>query len=212
MSHLYAYLEKYKSNWPRHIFIGGHSYGGTVAYEMCVQHGQFPPTTLPSFSFSHLLLLDSPHAGCMSSSESLSDAAGVIAYVAGDLLKCNAAELRERVKTSGMDTLSLVKSLDPQLETMNESVIETWIAHERALRTYVPSAKKLWKGPILYVKPSRAYKQCSLAWNEAWHKYVSAGQMDVSQVEGDHLSMIQPPYVKQVVETVVEKMLKKYIC
>ncbi|UJR29694.1 hypothetical protein I4U23_017242 [Adineta vaga] len=211
LSHLYAYLEKHKPNWPGYIFIGGHSYGGTVAYEMCVQHSQFPPPTLPFFSFSHLFLVDSPHAGCISSSESLSDAAGVIAYIAGDRLKLSATELRQHVETSGMDILSFVKSLDPQLETMNESVIKTWIAHERALRTYVPSEKRLWNGPILYVKPSRAYKQCSLTWNEAWDKYVSEGQMTVLQVEGDHLSMMKPPYVKQVVETIVEKMLKTYI-
>ncbi|CAF1520791.1 unnamed protein product [Adineta ricciae] len=211
LSHLYAYLEKHKPNWPGYIFIGGHSYGGTVAYEMCVQQSQFPPTTLPLFSFSHLFLLDSPHADCISSSESLSDAAGVIAYIAGDRLKRSATELREHAKTSGMDILSFVKSLDPQLETMNESVIKTWIAHECALRTYVPSEKKLWNGPILYVKPSRVYKQCSLTWNEAWDKYIFEGQMTVLQVEGDHLSMMKPPYVKQVMEIIVDKMLKKYI-
>ena len=175
--------------------LGGHSFGGLVAYEMACQiqaqrrrlspslaaSASLPPVC--SLSVQRLVLLDAPAPDCLPPPLT---AASVVSYIRSNRVAVAAGR-------GGAGS-----------EEISKDVIDTWLAHQQAMRSYkLPAAADRCDDleGVLFLRPSEAAEGAGGGFYSSWLEVVTDG-LTVSKVRGSHVSMMQQPNVQHVANKV----------
>lgn len=168
------------------IFIGGVSFGGTVAYEMAILLSRL------GYTVPLLVLVDSPAPGGLPTR--LGDVAGVLEYIAGAHMGVTAEQLRALSSSEHTDIVSAARnrSSGRRLPSyITDSLIQTWLAHEKAMFSYIPPTASdiaLFTGEVLFFRPTDALKHTHLNMHLPWIELVPQG-VRICRVPGNHITM-----------------------
>ncbi|CAF3116224.1 unnamed protein product [Rotaria sp. Silwood2] len=205
--HYYHYYCKNHPNATNVPFLlGGHSFGGLVAYEMACQLHNMTTNCV----VSGLLLLDSPAPG-KKINEKISDDADLLDYFIhystnSFIHRPIADELRERHKHEKIDMLELAKSYLP-------SAFYAELPHalptlRSAMRIYSSqlspdTLKAAYIGSIIFFRPGNVgthpdsvHRSLHLDWLKVLNN--SKSTFVLEHVPGDHVTMMQAGHVAQV--------------
>ncbi|MGH7816780.1 MAG: alpha/beta fold hydrolase [Candidatus Binatia bacterium] len=183
-------------------YIGGHSLGGLIAFEMAQQLQQ------QHQEIALLVLLDTrpprPHPSGMNGTSAESGAEQNVNRFSMRSLERELYFLRQRVK----ETLQIDKKmvacdfyhrlgipLSPRLQTFYVDQVVYGRIYPKAQSSYVP---QLYSGRAVYLKSEDAREDVY-----GWQKLMTEG-LEVLPVPGDHLNMLVEPNVRRVAETLKE--------
>jgi len=166
------------------IIVGGVSFGGTVAYEMALLLCSL------GYSVPLLVLIDAPAPGGLPTR--LGDAAGVLEYIAGSHMGVTAEQLRELSSKQHTDVITAARNSATRLPSyITDSLINTWLAHEKAMFSYTPPTSdriSRFNGEVIFFRPSEALKHVHLNMHLPWIELVPQG-VRICRVPGTHISM-----------------------
>jgi thioesterase domain-containing protein/acyl carrier protein len=177
------------------FYIGGHSLGGLIAFEMAQQLRQLGQEV------ALLVLIDtrSPVVRPLHTSRMFAE------HRADDFSRHRVREklyfLRQRLKRNlGKDVKALAcefyfrtgKPLPPSLQTFYVDQIVYGKIYAEAHRNYVPRS---YTGRAVYLKSDEAHDHV-----DGWNKFAAQG-LDVHSVPGDHLTMLDEPQLQSLADT-----------
>jgi aspartate racemase len=175
-------------------FLGGHSLGGLIAFEMAQQlrkQGQdvallalFEPT--PPGVMARELPRSSFYARAVHHLGNLSflSPQGKLTYV----LQRIHERIKRRVKTVACTGYHLLgRPLSPGLQTFYVEEIVYGLLYRKAARAYVP---RVYPGQVTLFKGQASASDQHCGWDK-----LAAGGLEVHELPGGHLDMIQAPYV-----------------
>jgi thioesterase domain-containing protein/acyl carrier protein len=169
------------------ILLGGVSFGGTVAYEMALILSSM------GFKVPLLVLVDAPAPGGLPTR--LGDAAGVLEYIAGAHMGVTAEQLRELSSTQHTDVVTAARNRSGSGRRLpsyiTDSLIKTWLAHEKAMFSYEPPPTEFiaqFTGEVLFIRPTDALKHTHLNMHLPWIELVPQG-VRICRVPGNHITM-----------------------
>jgi amino acid adenylation domain-containing protein len=187
-------------------YIGGHSLGGLIAFEMTQQLQQ------QDQEIALLVLLDTRppriHPSGTSGTSAKSAAEQNFNCFSMRSLKRELYFLRQRVKeTLQKDTKTVVCDvyhrlgipLSPRLQTFYVDQVVYGRIYPKAQSSYVPQA---YSGRAVYLKSAETQGRVA-----GWKELMTEG-LEILPVPGDHLSMLVEPNVRRVAETLKECLLK----
>ena len=167
------------------ILVGGVSFGGTVAYEMALMLSSM------GFNVPLLVLVDSPAPGGLPAR--LGDVAGVLEYIAGSHMGVTADQLREMSSSQHTDVVTAARTRSSRRlpSYITDSLIKTWLAHEKAMFSYIPPTAEMisqFTGEVIFFRPTDALKHTHLNMHLPWIELVPQG-VRICRVPGTHISM-----------------------
>ena len=209
------------------VALGGHSFGGLVAYEMACQlqaqrrqRGQVGGDALMDVLVERLLLIDTPSPDSLPSR--LTEE-GVAAYIHTNRIAVPSmpTPLSPPPGPSSPSPSPSPSPSSPKVPSVSAAVVATWMAHQQAMHAYT-WAKEGEVGEVsreacdevegvLFVRPSERVKgtgeggggqgAVGVAFYQGWVEAMASG-LTVTKVQGNHLSMMQPPHVQAVASKV----------
>ncbi|MCC3433879.1 MAG: hypothetical protein JGK08_29155 [Microcoleus sp. PH2017_04_SCI_O_A] len=184
-------------------FLGGSSFGGTVAFEMAQQLNAIGQKV------ALLTLIDTPGPGQMPVLETEDDTA-ILVYILGvgfDLsLSLDVLQQLEQDEQLlyFLEQVKIANRVVPPDFGLPEirHFLHLFKVHGQAMRNYIPQA---YPGRIIFFRASEQNevnpKNPELPWIE-----VAGGGIEVREVPGNHITMNYPPHVQ-----VMAQQLREYI-
>jgi acyl-CoA synthetase (AMP-forming)/AMP-acid ligase II/thioesterase domain-containing protein/acyl carrier protein len=187
-------------------YIGGHSLGGLIAYEMAQQLQQ------QDQEIGLLVLLDTRPSGLRpvgtngTSAQSLGEQN--LNYFSMRSLKrylyflpdTVIATLRKSAMTAACEVYHRIGvSLPPSLQTFYVDQVVYGKIYAKAHRSYVPQS---YSGRAVYLKSEDARERV-----DGWKKLVKQG-LEIHAVPGDHLSMLTEPHLRTLARTLKDCLAK----
>ena len=169
------YIEEIRTIQPQGpYFIGGHSLGGTIAFEMAQQ------LTSQGQEVALLAVLDSAAPNRVrENDEGIFPVKGV----------------RSRVKLVACKIYHLLGvSLPPSLQTFYIDKVVYGMLYPRASRDYRP---QVYRGPVIYLKSRRDPRERFL---QGWQQLIK-GELEIYTIPGDHNGMLREPHVQALGDT-----------
>ncbi len=200
------YIEAVQTLQPREpYFLGGHSFGGLVAFEMAQQLRQ------QGVEVALLAIMDTPAPLHGEVTETIDDArwlvkrAQVLERFFGKKLAVDYAELQplepEAQFNYFLEKLRRANLMPPDAgQQMIRSLLEVQKASHQALTHYVP---QVYRGKITLLRASQvlvedsggvfsqSFRQPALGWRE-----LTTEPIEIHEVPGDHVTMLAEPYVQ----------------
>jgi thioesterase domain-containing protein len=182
-------------------FVGGHSYGGNVALEVASQLADLREEV------SLVALIDSHPPSVYRRFPTDDELRSAFPPIAAAYLGLDLAPERLAMPApiDPLDRLvGALRSLYPETNAgWVEHFYAVWAAHLQALHRYQP--RRPYPGVLTYFRartrsPLAVFHVDGVDLNRAWAS-LSKQALVVNEMEGDHFSIIRPPYVEKVAAT-----------
>lgn len=192
------YIEAVRFQQPEGpYFLGGSSFGGTVAFEMAQQ------LNAQGEKIAFLTLIDTPGPGQMPVLETEDDTA-ILVYILGVGFNLSLSlDVLQQLKPDEqllyfLEQVKIANRVVPPdfgLAQIRE-FIHLFKVHAQAMRNYIPQT---YPGRIIFFRANEQNevnpKNPELPWIE-----VATGGVEVREVPGNHITMNYPPHVQVMVE------------